>query len=76
MYMLDELVKIGVNLYHDACMWEAVATWEPDDDEAQRRADVAWSRYEGARKLLSLVFGLDEGTVHDEIDYLMTEAGM
>lgn len=69
---MRNLVDMAVNMYEDACGLEAVATWD-NDTEAQEKADVAWSRYEGARTLLSMVFGLPEEVVDEEIELLMTE---
>ena len=69
---MRNLVEMAVGMYEDACGFEAVATWD-NDSEAQKKADVAWSRYEGARTLLSMVFGITEEAVDEEIELLMTE---
>ena len=69
---MRNLVDMAVGVYEDACGLEAVATWD-NDTEAQKKADVAWSRYEGARTLLSMVFGITEEAVDEEIELLMTE---
>ena len=69
---MRELIDIAVGMYEDACGLEAVAAWD-DDAEAQKKADVAWSRYDGAKTLLSMVFNIPEEVVDEEIELLMTE---
>lgn len=69
---MTRLVEIAVDMYSDACGLEAVATWDRDED-LQERADVAWSRYEGARTLLSMVFGVPESVVDEDMELLMTQ---
>jgi len=67
---MKNIIKMALELYEDACGLEAVATWDRDTD-AQERADVAWSRYEGAKTLLSMVFQIPESMVDEDMEQLM-----
>lgn len=69
---MRKIIDMAVEMYEEACGLEAVATWDNNSD-MQKRADVAWSRYEGAKTLLSMVFGITEEEVDEEIEILMTE---
>ena len=66
---LRELVKIGVDLYADACAYDAAAAF--GDERVVEISNVAWSRYEGARTLLSMVFGITEEQVEEDMGQLM-----
>lgn len=61
-----------LGMYEDACGLEAIATWDNDTD-MQERADVAWSRYEGAKTLLSMIFHIPEEVVDEDMELLMVE---
>lgn len=67
---MKNIVKMALELYEDACGLEAIATWDRDTD-VQERADVAWSRYEGAKTLLSMVFQIPESMVDEDMEQLM-----
>jgi len=67
-----EFVKKVLAMYEDACGLEAIATWDKDTD-IQKKADVAWSRYEGAKTLLSMILHIPEKTVDEEMEMLMVE---
>ena len=68
---MRKIVDMAVDMYEDACFLEAIATWD-EDPKRREMADVAWSRYEGARVLLSMMFDLTEKQVDEEIEMLMT----
>lgn len=65
------IIDMAVGMYEDACFLEAISTWD-EDPKKREKADVAWSRYEGARVLLSMMFNLTEKQVDEEIEMLMT----
>ena len=67
---MKNIIKMALELYEDACGLEAVATWDRDTG-VQERADVAWSRYEGAKTLLSMVFQIPESMVDEDMEQLM-----
>lgn len=67
---MTNLINIALDMYEDACGLEAIATWDNDTD-VQEKADVALSRYEGAKTLLSMVFGIPEYMVDEDMEQLM-----
>ena len=67
---LDKLVEMGLALYGDACAYEAAAAFG-DDPDMSERAVVAWSRYDGAKTLLSMVFKVSERQVDEDMEQLM-----
>lgn len=67
-----EFVKKGIGMYEDAIAYQAIATWDESEDAA-KKADVAWSRYEGARTLLSMMFPLSDKDIDMEMELLLTE---
>ncbi len=67
-----EMVRMTLAMYVDACGLEAVAAWD-ENEENQKRADVAWSRYEGARLLVAEMLHISEHAVDDDMEYLMCE---
>ena len=68
---VKNLVNMVVDMYVDACAYEASVAW--GDESLREKADVAWSRYEGARTLLSMVFNITEDQVDDDMQVLMYE---
>lgn len=66
------LINEVLGMYEDACAYEAIATWD-EDDSMQEKANVAWNRYEGAKKLLALVFNVTEEAVDEDMETLMVE---
>lgn len=68
---MREIIDMAVGMYEDACFLEAISTWD-EDPKKRERADVAWSRYEGAKTLLSVMFHIPEEQVDKEIEMLAT----
>ena len=68
---MREIIDMAVGMYEDACFLEAISTWD-EDPKKRERADVAWSRYEGAKTLLSAMFHIPEEQVDEEIEMLAT----
>lgn len=69
---MNELIQKGLSLYEDACGFEAEAAWS-DDPETKKKSEVAWSRYDGIRTLLSMKFSIPEDMVDDDMETLMFE---
>lgn len=67
------LIELGASLFYEAAMFEACAAFS-GDAELKRRAEVARSRYEGARTLLSMRFGITEEQVDDDMEQLALDA--
>lgn len=69
---MRKVIDMAVGMYEDACFLEAISMW--DEDEKKRElADIAWNRYEGAKTLLSMIFGISEEQVDEEVEMLVTK---
>lgn len=71
--MKKKLVEMTLSLYEDACGREAESAFG-NSPESKKNALMAWSRYDGAKVMLTTVFPfMTERMVDSEMELLMTE---
>lgn len=68
-----DAIKTGLDAYVDFCAMDAEAAFR-EDEESIEKADVAWDRWRGMRTILSVLFGITERQVEDDVEQMMFDA--